>query len=51
MSDDDDWETDADWENNVTEQEQRAFGNVETRDKYNAVMDKSGHSIPGQARD
>ena len=25
MADDDDWETDADFENNLTEQEQRAF--------------------------
>jgi len=46
--DDDDWETDADFENNVTEQEQRAFGNAETRDKYNAVNDKMGSSIPGE---
>ena len=47
MADDDDWETDADFENNLTEAEQRAYGNRETMDKYNAVMDKAGGSIPG----
>ena len=50
MSDDEEWETDADFENNLTEKEQRAFGNKETMDKYNAVMDKTGGSIPGESK-
>ena len=51
MADDDDWETDADFENNLTEAEQRAFGNKETMDKYNTVMDKAaGGAVPGEAK-
>ena len=46
---DDDWETDADFENNLTETEQRAFGNKATMDKYNAVMDKKGGHAPGES--
>ena len=47
---DDDWETDADYENNLTESEQRAFGNKETMEKYNAVMEKAGGGpAPGEA--
>ena len=44
MADDDDWETDADFENNLTEAERRAYGNVETKKNYEKVMDKSGSS-------
>ena len=47
MSDDDDWETDPDYKNDLTEEQQRAFGNKETMEKYNAVMDKSGASAVG----
>jgi len=45
MADDDDWETDPDYKNDLTEAQQRAFGNKETMDKYNAVMDKSGGDV------
>ena len=48
MADDDDWETDADFENNLTEVEQRAYGNAETMARYQAAMDKSGGSVPGE---
>lgn len=48
---DDDWETDADFENNMTEAEQRAYGNRETMEKYQAVMEKAaGGAIPGQSK-
>jgi len=47
---DDDWETDADFENNLTEAEQRAYGNRETMEKYNTVMSKGGGSVPGEAK-
>ena len=46
---DDDWETDPDFTNDLTEKQQRAFGNQETMQKYNSVMDKAGGSIPGEA--
>ena len=49
MADDDDWETDADFENNLTEAERRAYGNVETKKNYEKVMDKSGSSAPGES--
>ena len=48
MGDDDDWETDADFENNLTEEQQRAYGNAETMAKYQSVMDKAAGSVaPG----
>ena len=50
MADDDDWETEADYVNDLTEKEQRAFGNKETMTKYNAVMEKAGASIPGESK-
>ena len=50
MADDDDWETDADYQNDLTEAEQRAFGNREQMVRYNEVMEKSGGSIPGEAK-
>jgi len=48
--DDDDWETDADYVNDLTEEQQRAFGNKETMEKYNNVMDKTGDSVVGASR-
>jgi len=44
---DDDWETDADHVNDLTEAEQRAYGNRETMLKYQSVMETSGASVPG----
>lgn len=49
MADDDDWETDADFENNLTEAEQRAYGNAETKARYEQVMEKSGATAPGES--
>eukprot|EP00316_Scyphosphaera_apsteinii_P011186 CAMPEP_0119298776 /NCGR_PEP_ID=MMETSP1333-20130426/926_1 /TAXON_ID=418940 /ORGANISM="Scyphosphaera apsteinii, Strain RCC1455" /LENGTH=760 /DNA_ID=CAMNT_0007299969 /DNA_START=35 /DNA_END=2317 /DNA_ORIENTATION=- len=50
MADDDDWETDPDFKNDLTEAEQRAFGNRETMERYNELMDKSGNSVVGASR-
>ena len=47
MAPDDDWETDADYENTLTEAETRAFGNRETMDKYSTLMGTS--AIAGSA--
>lgn len=38
MADDDDWETDPDYKNDLTEEQQRAFGNREAMEKYNQAM-------------
>ena len=37
MADDDDWETDPDFENNMTETEKRRAGNVEHLNELNAA--------------
>ena len=46
MSDDDDWETDADFVNDLTEEQKRAFGNKETMQKYNATMGRGSLTAP-----
>jgi len=49
MADDDDWDTDPDFKNDLTEAEKRAYGNRETMEKYQAATGGHGAAVGSES--